>query len=462
MVDRRDFMRLLVGTGTAIPWTRPSAAAPKKPNIIFIMLDDLGKEWVHCYGSEHRLTPHVDRLAASGMKFENVYSKPLCVATRATLITGQYPAHHGWVNDWNVPSLGVGYFDPSYYPSVARLLRKTGYATAVAGKWQLNDFRDHPDILDEFGFDAYCMWTGVESGNEVVSRNRYWNPYIHTKQGSRTYQDEFGEDVFTRFLIGFLRQRPDVPKFVYYPMCLPHYPRTTTPRSRVGQGAVRSMIYYADFKLGQIIGALNRSGLRDRTIVIWTSDNGSPVGSSAERNGRMVSGGKGTLMEPGINVPFVVSGPGLVAAGTTSDALIDFTDLLPTFAELGGATLPSGGVFDGKSFAAHLLGREADGPRRWIMSMGGGRAQVNADGRLVPARPYAERVLRDKRYKLLVGEDHTSRSLIDLANDPDERNNLLDSAEPEHRSARERLEGALRTLPPVDAAPRYDPLPARP
>ena len=175
-----------------------------RPNIVFVMLDDLGKDRVGCYGSQEGLTPNIDRLAAEGMQFANVYAMPLCVPTRTTFLTGQYPAHHGWSINWNVPFYGVGHFAPDAYPSIARALRAAGYATAAAGKWQLNDFRVQPEILRQVGFQSYCMWTGVERGNVSSSQKRYWDPYVHTRNGSRTRKGRFGEDVFTRFLIRFM------------------------------------------------------------------------------------------------------------------------------------------------------------------------------------------------------------------------------------------------------------------
>ena len=460
-LDRRSILRLISSAGiAALGTTRSAKSFPLvQPNIVFIMLDDLGKEWVHCYGSEETITPNVDRLAASGMTFMHAYSMPLCVASRATFITGQYPARHGWINDWNVPLRGVGYLDPDYYPSVARVLRDAGYATAVAGKWHLNDFRDDPEVLYDFGFDEYCVWTGVESGNLDISSNRYWDPYIDTEIGSRVYPGEFSEDIFTRFIIRFLREEPQIPKFVYYPMCLPHFPPTTVPNNPIAGANLQSMTHYADFKSGQILSALDRFGLRNETIVFWTSDNGSPQGSRRRLNRRMVHGGKGTLGESGINVPFIANCPGLIPGGAVTGALIDFTDLLPTFADLAGAALPPHARLDGKSFAGHLLGLEPDGPRQWIMAMGGERAVVSRFGRLVPARPYAPRAVRDKRYKLLVAEDRTSSWLVDLALPLSERGNLLGSTAITHQMARARLERAARTLPPRDAAPRYDPLP---
>jgi arylsulfatase A-like enzyme len=428
------------------------------------MLDDLGKEWVSCYGSQAGLTPNADSLAAQGMKFDNVYSLPVCVPTRTTFLTGQYPARHGWKINWNAPFYGIGYFDPAFYPSIARILRGAGYATAAAGKWQLNDFRVHPDVLDKLGFDAYCMWTGLERGNLRSSRERYWNPYVHTKKGSAIRKGKFGEDVFVDFFIRFMARHKDQPIMLYYPMCLPHSPLVSTPLDpdvRAENDRRTAMINYADFKLGQIIEALDSLGIRDKTMIVWTSDNGSPAEATTALDGRSVSGGKGTLRERGINVPFIVSCPNMVPAGVTSDALIDFTDLLPTFAELAEGQ-PGDAVLDGQSFAGHLLGLDSDGPRRWIMSMGASEARLSPESRLVPATPYSERVVRDKRYKLWIGEDRRSWKLIDLATDPDESNDLLDSREPEHRRARAQLERVVQGFSEDDAAPRYQPLPAQP
>src|SRR5690606_15017299 len=100
--------------------------------------------------------------------------------------------------------------------------------TAVAGKWQVNDFRIQPEAMVSHGFDDYCMWTGYEADNPP-SAERYWNPYLHTKEGSKTYTGQFGEDIFTAFLIDFMQKHRDEPMFLYYPMCITHVPFTSTP-----------------------------------------------------------------------------------------------------------------------------------------------------------------------------------------------------------------------------------------
>ena len=199
------------------------------------------------------------------------------------------------------------------------------------------------------------------------------------------------------------------------------------------------MIQYADRKLGEIIDVLEALELRDRTIIVWTSDNGDPAGMKAQ-HGQALDGGKGTLKETGINVPFVASCPGTIAEGVTTDALVDFSDLLPTFVELARSRMPGDTRLDGQSFASLLLGRQDEGPRQWIMSMAPTRARLSPDGRLVSASRYAARVVRDRRYKLWIGEDRRGWKLVDLATDREDADNLLDSPEAEHRQARARLE----------------------
>ncbi len=431
-----------------------------QPNIIFIMVDDLGPEWVGCYGSEETLTPNVDALARGGMRFDNVYSMPKCTPTRASLLTGQYPFRTGWINHWDVPRWGCGcHFDPNHNMTFARLLKEAGYATAAAGKWQINDFRVQPDAMARHGFDEWCMWTGYETGNPP-SAERYADPYIHTRDGSRTVQGGFGDQIFTDFVIDFMKRHRDGPMMVYYPMCLTHGPLTDTPLDPGATGKrerFAAMVRYTDHLTGRIVAALDELGIRDNTIVIWTTDNGSPGGMTARTNGREVKGGKGKLTENGPNAPFVVNGPGLVPAGRVTPALSDFTDMLPTFVDLAGATLPAGLVVDGCSIADLILGRKTESDREWIMAMGGGTSRIEK-GRVVPRKRYADRVLRDKRFKLWI-EDGSPTRLFDLAVDRAEDRNLIDSDDPEICAARSRMEAAVARFPEEDGAPLYDPVP---
>jgi len=438
-----------------------SVVFAQRPNIIFAMVDDLGKEWISCYGAEEIQTPHIDQLAQCGLRFENAYSMPQCTPTRASLLTGQYPFRHGWVNHWDVPRWGRGcHFDPVANPSIARVLKNAGYQTCVAGKWQINDFRIQPRILNQLGFDQFMMWTGFEAGNPP-SAQRYWDPYLFTKEGSKTYTGEFGPDLCNKFILDFIdQQSKDEPFFVYYPMILTHGPLTTTPHQPNASKAeqFRAMVEYMDILMGRILQKLDESGLRQNTIVVWTTDNGTG-GFSNRLNGRRVSGAKGKTLENGTCQPFIVSCPGIVPEGQTTDALTDFTDLLPTFAEIAKAQLPKGHLLDGQSLASVYLGKALDGPRKWIMSMGGGPGTYNDEGRVINLRTYRDRVIRDKRYKLYVENDRSSVKLVDLKEDPDELTNCLD--DPELIEVRKQLEAVEKSFPPQDASPRYTPLPAQ-
>ena len=372
------------------------------------------------------------------------------------------------MNHWDVPRWGRGcHFDPAKNPSIARVLKSAGYRTCVAGKWQINDFRVQPDVLNELGFDEFCMWTGYEGGNPP-SGQRYWNPYLFTKEGSKTYQDQFGPDICNQFILDFLDEHAkrkatrDKPFFVYYPMILTHGPLTTTPHERDAtgkRGRFSAMVRYMDHLVGNIVKKLDERGLHKNTIVIWTTDNGSPGGIVNRRDGRMISGAKGRTLETGTCEPFIVSGPGIIPAGKATDALVDFTDLLPTFAELAGAELPDDYLIDGKSFAPLLLGKAEDGPREWILSMGGGAGTYNKDGRVINVHPYRDRVIRDKRFKLYVDTDRSAVKLIDLANDPAEQKNVID--DPQFADALVKLKKVEQSFPAEDASPRYTPLPAQ-
>ena len=472
-LDRRDFLK---ASGIALTAMTPmtcsgmsnrSSEKNAQPNILFIMLDDLGKEWIRACGSEENLTPVADQLAAEGMQFINAYSMPQCTPTRVTLLTGQYPFRHGWVNHWDVPRWGWGcHFDWKHNISFGNVMKSAGYVTAAAGKWQINDFRVTPDAMVKHGFDEYCMWTGFESGVEA-SAERYWNPYLHTKDGSKTYKGRFGEDVCCDFLIDFMKRNKDRPMMMYYPMSLPHGPLTTTPNDpkinlKDKPAAHRAMVRYTDYCLKRLLDALEELGIRDNTIVIWTTDNGTAGSVKAKLEGRDVKGGKTKTTENGICAPFFVNCPGLVPAGVIADALTDFSDMLPTFAELGGAKIPKDVVVDGVSIAKVILGKEKDSSRQWVMAMGAHGGTVDQSGRVVPVHVFRDRVIRDKRWKLFVGLDRKAEGLYDLKSDPGETTNLVNSQDPAAVAARKKLMAVLESMPQFDEAPKYDRLLAQP
>ena len=426
------------------------------------MLDDMGKEWVSAYGAGNVSTPSIDALAADGMRFDNVWSNPQCTPTRMALLTGQYPFRNGWVNHWDVPRWGHGYFDWRLYPSLAGTLKAAGYATVVAGKWQVNDFRIEPEAMVKHGFDSYAMWTGFEEG-VAASAERYWDPYIHTAEGSRAYEGRFGADIFVEHIARFIKQHADQPWFAYFPLALPHPPYVTTPNAPdLGdddEARYRAMVEYGDFAIGSLTQLIDELGLRENTLIIVTTDNGSPKAMTGTIDGRAIRGGKSETGENGINVPFIVRWPARIEPGQETDALVDFTDLLPTFAELAGADVSGDHAIDGRSFATMLRGEANEGPRSWIMAMGGkNEAAVSAAG-VENQYVFRDRVIRDKRYKLYVAAtpERTAEKLVDLQADPAEQIDLLGSDDPAVQDAYERLMAVARSFPDRDNDPQYTP-----
>jgi len=433
-----------------------AAAKPRRPNILFIMVDDLGKDWISCTGADNIQTPAIDSLATRGMRLTNVWSMPQCTPTRVTLLTGQYPWRSGWVNHWDVPRWGVGYFDWLQYRTFGAVMKTAGYRTAIAGKWQINDFRIEPKVLEKHGFDDWCVWTGYETGNKA-SAKRYWDPYIHTRAGSKTYEGQFGPDVYCDFLIDFMKRHRRDPMMLYFPMALTHGPMVPTPLKKDAQSKRErhvAMVEYTDHLVGRLLRAIKELQLEEDTIVIFTTDNGTSRSLLGRRSGAAPSGGKASKWEGGVCQPFLVYGPGRVPAGTTRDALVDFTDMLPTFAELGGAALPTDSAIDGRSFAKLLLGQTEQGSRTWIMSLGHGPARQDELG-VIGKVPYTPRVVRDKRFKIWVDRSRQVTALYDLQDDPLERNNLLGTEREDANAALRTLHRVVNATPELDARPRY-------
>ena len=451
--------------------TQPLRAAENpapKPNILFIMIDDLGKEWISSSGSEDIQTPNIDALAKGGMSFNNAYSMPSCTSSRTMLLTGQYPWRNGFVSHWDVPRWGVAYFDwkKKENTTFARLMKDLGYATCAAGKWQINDFRIEPQAMKKHGFDDWAMWTGSETGNPASDR-RYYDPYINTPEGSKTYAGNFGPDVYSDHLIKFMTKHKEQPMCLYYPMALVHRKWVASPdhpEAKSRRERHISMVAYADKMVGKLMQSLDDLGIRDNTIVIFTTDNGTTgghLGFTATRNGVEVPGAKGEMTEAGVCAPFIVNWPGTVPAGVETDALTDFADMLPTFVELGGGALPKDLILDGTSIAPIILGKKQDAERQWIMSIGGGGGKF-VDGRVVGAKVFGARVIRDKQHKVWVSEEKKITRLHDLKMDPLEKTNLLDSQLAEHKKATQKFQAVVDSLPDKDATPFYEPRAANP
>jgi arylsulfatase A-like enzyme len=444
----------LLVLGITVPACTPGT---ERPNIIFVLIDDLGKEWIGCYGSASVRTPNMDIIAREGMRFQNAWSMPQCTPSRVTLLTGQYPHTNGWINHYDVPRWGHGArFDPAANPCFPKILQQAGYHTCAAGKWQINDFRLEPDAMVKAGFDEYCMWTGGEGGNESVSDRRYWDPYIHTREGSRTYRGAFGPDIFSDFILRFMEEHRKHPLFIYYPMVLTHTPFVNTPLEPDAGSAFekhRAMVRYTDVIVGRILTQLETLKLRDDTYLFITTDNGTTRSMIGERNGAYIRGGKAYLTENGINAPFLVLCPGR-RQGIESNALLDFTDIYPTLLDLAGLSPTPEDLVEGTSFAPVLRGDEPDGCRDWILSLGGHPATIGGDGRVKNHFKFRDRVIRDGRYKAYIDTLKQIHRIYDLKEDPYETNNLFGILQAGGQPL-EKFGSVLDGLPEKDHQPRY-------
>lgn len=349
--------------------------ADRLPNVVVIVADDLGLEGVQSYGGLSYETPNINALAAEGMRFTHCFSNPLCSPSRAQLLTGRYPFRNGITRVIYQPENHREFLDPKQETSFATLLKKAGYATAIAGKWQVS-FLHERDTLNAHGFDEYQMW---QIFHESKKTSRYADPTM--RQNGKVLQAElhgkYGPDVNVDFLIDFMRRHKDEPFLVYYTALLPHYPWEPTPDSGVplqtaeGDGNPKympDMVAYLDKQVGQLVATLEELKLRDNTLVLFVADNGTDRRIiSRWTNGmvtRNVPGGKGTMTDAGTRVPLIANWPGVIAAGKVNDDLVDLSDLLPTLVELTGASLPAKPI-DGRSFLPQLRG-EPGNPRSWI------------------------------------------------------------------------------------------------
>jgi len=356
--------------------SRGCGSTPGPPNVLLIVADDLGLECLGAYGGTTFSTPNVDRLATGGLRFTNAFATPACAPSRAELLTGRYPFRTGWID--NAGPLSPPSLAPSE-PTFARTLQAAGYATAMAGKWQLGSLAERPDMPKESGFTESCLWSLERVGGMLrptPDNSRYFAPRLW-QNGRKLAVDatSYAPEIEFSFLTEFMARNRSRPFLAYHAMNLPHAPYHVPPgRQAPDAGAdpkqqmaalYALMIAYMDELVGRYVDRLAKLGLDSRTLVIFTADNGGNENFVVALAGRQIQGGKFTLGESGSNVAFIARQPGTIAAGAVSDDLVDFTDLLPTFADLGRAPLPQGVRLDGHSFRAPLLAKGGS-QRAWV------------------------------------------------------------------------------------------------
>lgn len=339
-----------------------TAETPRKkkdrPNVILIMVDDMGVEALETYGNTVNKTPNINELARNGILFENCVSQPLCTPSRVKIMTGQYNYRN------------YGYFGhlAGSEKTFGNLFRDEGYATCIAGKWQLNGLAYTDEIADwndtirpnKFGFDEYCLWQLTKLRKEG---ERYANPLI--QQNGKVLPsnaDSYGPDVFSEFITDFIKRKKDEPFFVYYPMVLVHDPFVPTPdseewsdeslRMKGDTSYFKDMVQYTDKVVGRIVVQLNKLNIADETLLIFTADNGThPSIYSPTKNG-VVRGAKGNTITAGTHVPLIVSWGEQNAVSLSYEGLIEFSDFYATFADLLKVKVKT----DGQSFLRVLRG----------------------------------------------------------------------------------------------------------
>ena len=355
------------------------------------------------------MTPVIDRLADTGMKFANCHSQPLCTPSRVQIMTGIYNVRN--YTDFGVLERGQVTF--------ANLFKDAGYATVIAGKWQLGREENAPD---HFGFDEHCLWQHRHGRvDDQEHDTRFSNPRLEINGQTIQYKGgEYGPDLVSDFICDFMEKNRDKPFLAYYPMILTHCPFTPTPDSQgwdpddMGSLSYKGepayfgdMVAYMDKMVGKIVSKLDELGLRENTLIVFTGDNGTdqPIVSILAEEAYI--GGKGLTSDNGTHVPLIANWPGTIGEGSVCHDLVDFSDMLPSLCAVAGIQLPGGLVVDGRSILPRLRDQPAKA-RDWIYGW------YARDGR-TNVKEWA----RDRHYKL-----YRSGDLYDVSIDLYEKNPL--------------------------------------
>ena len=394
-----------------------------KPNIILILADDLGYETIGANGGTSYRTPVLDKLAATGVRFTHCFVQPLCTPTRVQLMTGRYNVRN-YINFGNMDPQAVTF---------GNLLKQAGYATCIAGKWQLGQDVELPK---NFGFDESCLW------QHTRRPPRYANPGLEINGVEKDFTNgEYGPDLVNDYALDFIARHKDEPFFLYYPMMLTHAPYQPTPDSpdwdpkAMGEQVndrpehFADMVAYMDKLVGKLVARLDSLGIRDNTLILFVGDNGTGRGTRSMMGDRLVVGGKGTTTDAGMHVPLIANWPGNVFAGGVCADLVDSTDFLPTLLDAAGTTPPSDVKLDGRTFLPQLLGAEGQ-PREWVYSWYSPRQSAD-----MTVREFAF----NHRFKL-----YRTGEFFDLSKDPEEKQPLeVASLDGEAAAAAKLLQGAL-------------------
>lgn len=424
------------------------AAAAEQPNLIVIFTDDQGYGDAGCYGSPNIHTPHIDRMAAEGLRFTSFYASPFCGPSRAQIMTGCYPPRVGHARN---PSPGSDFGLHPDEVTVAEVLKEADYATMCIGKWHLGDA---PEFLPtRQGFDAFFgipfsndMWRyhpnmpPRENEDELMTAMRKRAAYTGFA-GQGSYYPEGGgfpndlplmrdEEVieenpdqrqltsrYTEAALEFIDDQQERPFFLYLAHAMPHVPLFVSDQfaDESPRGLYGDVMREVDWSVGQILDRLKELDIDQRTLVVFTSDNGPWLAYGIDGGSAgPLRDGKGSTWEGGVRVPAIFRWPGKIPAGQRTEAIAGNHDLLPTFARLAGVPVPDDRVLDGRDLWPLLSGETAHSPHRYFHYFGGSPGgQANYRG------------VRDERWKLVLAVDRdgqvAGQELYDLGADVGER-----------------------------------------
>ncbi len=427
-----------------------SLSAQQKPNIVYILADDLGYGDLSCYGQKHFQTPNIDRLANQGMLFTQHYSGcPVCAPSRSSLMTGLNTGHtpirgnKSWKDEGQYPL-------PAQSFTIAEMLKTAGYVTGAFGKWGLGSPGTEGDPNNQ-GFDQFYGYNCQSLAHNYYPDHLWDNQTkVILKGNSGTQSTEYAPTLIHQKAIQFIEMNKDKPFFLFYPTTIPHaelvapeenmkefrgkllpevaykgaepgsekYRKGSYGSQKEVHAAFAAMVTLLDKQVGEIVDELKKLGLDKNTIIIFSSDNGPHVEGGADpdyfdSNGPL-KGYKRDLYEGGMREPMIVSWPGKVTAGTKSDLISAFWDIMPTFADIVGVKAPEN--IDGISFLPTLLGKSGQKQHAsmyWEFHENNGRQAVRmGDWKLV-------------RYNVSIPEKETTE-LYNLKTDLGETTNVAE------------------------------------
>ena len=429
------FGLLLPGCGQ--PKQRETRETSDKPNFVIIFVDDMGYGDLGCYGSIDIRTPRIDQLAREGTRFTDFYVQPVCGPSRSALLTGRYPFRSG---GWGMPGNEV---------TIAELLKTVGYTTGCIGKWDCSNRRDIIGrVPNDQGFDYYWGPLGANDWGRVYLWDNRDSIGVDTNMAglTRTYTDK---------AITFLEENRGSPFLLYLAHTMLHVVVDASPefRGRSSYGLYGDAAEELDFHTGRLLDRMDELGLRENTMVIFTSDNG-PWSNDQERQRQKNKGAlawgsagplreaKGSTWEGGLRVPCLLRWPGKVEAGRTSQAIFSSVDFLPTFARLSGCEVPTDRTLDGVDQTDLLLGNSVEGNRDHLYYVSNDYLHGIRQGRwklLLPNRKGYRGYVRDR------GTD--GFELYDLETDIGETSNVAG----EHPEIVARLQALAEQLPDYQA-----------